>query len=437
MEVTHKKVDNLKREMHITLPAKDVQKEIDEKLKGLSQTIKMAGFRPGKVPLDLVKKKHGAAVTGEVLEQVINQTSQEALEKEELRPAMQPKIEIVDFAEGTDLKYKMEFEIYPEVPKMDFKDIVLEKLVADINDEEVDKALKELAKSAVHYHKADRAAKDGDAIIIDFKGLLDGEVFEGGEALNHTLVLGSNSFIPGFEEQLLKSKAGDEKKVNVTFPEQYHSTELAGKEVVFEVTVHEVQESKKHEVNDELAGHFNMETLDELKEAIKKQITTECETLCRTQIKKQLFDLMDEQYKFDVPEEMKEMEFEAIWQQVNQAREQDPDAEDFKKPDEELRKEFQEMAERRVRLGIILAELGKENDIVVDNNELTQAITKRASQFPGQEEKIFDYYKKNPHTLEELRGPILEEKVVDFILEKVELKEKKVSIDEMKKFDEE
>ncbi len=431
--------NDLKRAFNITVNAGDIDLQVDEKLEQISKTLKMPGFRPGKVPMKLVKKNYKKNVMGEVLEDVVKKSSAEALAKEGLRPAVQPKIEVVDFSEGKDLKYKMEFEIMPDVPEMDFSKITIEKPTAETGDKEIDEAIGKIVENSKHFHavKKDRAAKKGDAVLIDFKGFIDGEVFEGGEAENHQLELGSGNFIPGFEEQLIGLNKGDNKDVEVSFPEDYHAEHLAGKPVKFEVKIHEVQEVHVKKADDEFAKGLGLKDLADLKKSIKEQMDGEINQACRNIAKKELFDNLDEISNFSVPAEMVRLEFDSIWEQVKKAKEADPDSEEFKKSDDDLEKEYQKMAIRRVRLGILLSDLGHKNDIAVANNELQQAVMSEARRYPGQEAQVIEYYQQHPEHIEALKGPILEEKVVDFILEKVNVKEKKLSIEELRNLENE
>lgn len=439
MQVEQTLSENLKHEYNITVPAKDVTKKIDARLAEIGKNLKMPGFRPGKVPMKIIKKNYGPNVMGEVLELLVAQSSRDAMKKEGIRPALQPKIEIIDFKEGSDLKYKIAVEILPEVPEIDFKAIKVEKPVASASDEDITKGIKKLAgemKDYVAVKKA-RAAKKGDAVLIDFKGFLGDEAFAGGEAKGHQLVLGSNSFIPGFEDQLIGSKPGEDKKVKVSFPEKYHSEDLAGKDAVFEVTVHEVREAVSHEVDDALAQKLGLKDLKELEEAFRAQIDSEVTAACRNRAKKALFDALNEKCTFDVPQGMIDTEFNAVWKQVQDAKAADPEAKEFKKSEKDLKEEYQKMALRRVRLGILLSDIGAKNKIEVSQDELNQALIAEARQFPGQERKVLEHYKEHPEHLEALKGPILEEKVVDFILENVKLEEKKTSIEALQKMDEE
>jgi len=440
MKVEQVVAKNLKREYNVIVAAKEIDGKIASRLNELSKKIKMPGFRPGKVPLSLVKKNYGQSIMGEVLELVVEESSRDALSKEGLKPALQPKIEIITFEEGKDLQYKMEFEILPEVPEVDLSKIKIEKPTANVDEKEVDEAISRIASQHKHYNplKEERAAKKGDAVEIDFKGFVDGEAFEGGEAKNFRLELGSNSFINGFEAQLEGTNAGDKIEVNVTFPESYHAERLAGKPAKFEVTIHKILEVETHkELDDEFSQHMGFETMDKLKEAVSQQIEKEIGEATRSFSKKNLFDAFDKECAFSIPEQMLEMEFEAIWKQVEEARKSYPESEEFKKSDSELEKEYREMADRRVRLAIFLADVGKKHNITVSNEELNRAVLDEARKYPGQEKAVFEFYQKNPQQMMALRGPVLEEKVVDFILGKVKTEDKVMSLEELRSYGQE
>lgn len=437
MQVKQISSEKLKREYNITVPAKDITDQIKQRLVALGKNVKIPGFRPGKVPVDVLQKQYGQRVLGEVLDNVIEQTSRKALVDEGVRPALQPKVELVgEFEEGKDLVYKIELEILPEVPEVDYSKISIERPVAEITDKEVDEAIDRIANEVKTFEKVDRKAKNGDAVVIDFKGFLGEEAFAGGEAQGHTLELGSNSFIPGFEDQLVGAAAGEDKTVTVTFPEAYHSPDLAGQEARFEVKVHEVQKAAKQAINDELASKLGFESLDKLKEALRKQLEREVESASRTRAKKALFDTLNDSYNFETPEGMTQGEFDSVWQQVQRAKEEEPDSEEFKgKSDKELKAEYEKMAQRRVRLGILLAEIGRKEKIQVNQEEINNALIAEARQYPGQEQKVLEHYQQHPEQVEALKGPILEEKVVDFILEKVTVKDVSVTLDELQKFE--
>tara|TARA_B100001939_G_scaffold197232_1_gene169758 strand:+ start:466 stop:2064 length:1599 start_codon:yes stop_codon:yes gene_type:complete len=441
MQVTETHSEGLKRGFKVVISAQDIDAKVDAELEKVRANIKMPGFRPGKAPLSLLKKLHGKNMMGQVLEETIHSTSQEVLEERKLRPAMQPKIEIDEsYDVGKDLEYAMEVEIVPEFSIPDLSKLKLEKLVAEPEEEQVQTALEGIASQQKNYKKAAKTykAKEGDAVVIDFVGKIDGEAFDGGSGEGHQLVLGSNTFIPGFEEQLIGVKAGDKKDVNVTFPENYHAEHLKGKAAVFEVTVQEVQKPEDAKLDDELAQKLGLENLDALKDAIKKQLSAETDNLSRTCLKRSLLDALAEQVSFEVPAGMVEMEFEQIWNQLKMdlyrdAVQENPDLkpEEVEEPGDDVKEEYKAIAERRVRLGLLLSEIGQQNEITVTQDEVTRQIAQEAQRFPGQEKQVFEFYQKNPNALAQIRAPLYEEKVVDFILEQAEVSEKKVSRDDL------
>ncbi len=427
MQVAELKSEKLKREYKITIPAKELADKRKAKLQNLAKRVKMDGFRPGKVPLDIVSKQYGDAVAAEVIEEVVKQSSLKAIEEKKIKPALQPKVDVLDYGEDKDLEFKMEVELMPEVPTLKLEDLKLEKFVTDIDDNHMQEGLERLASQAKSYSAVERSAKKGDRVIIDFEGFLNGEPFKGGKGEKFPLELGSNSFIPGFEEQIEGMNIGDERTIKVTFPQQYHSQELAGKDTEFKIKVHEVEESKASPIDDELAKRFGMKDLSELKENFKKQLEGDYSMLARNKLKKELFDVLEEKVAFDVPQGMLDQEFETIWRDVEHAKKEEPRL--AKMSEKELKEEYQKIASRRVRLGILLADIGQKNNISVTNQEVMQAIAQQAKQFPGREKQVFEFYKSNPQATESVRGPILEEKVVDYILTKAATAEKKVKPD--------
>lgn len=438
MKIEQVSAQKLKREYKVTVPANDFSTKMDQRLAEIAKKMKVPGFRPGKVPAKVVKQQHGQAVMGEVLQLVVEQSSREALKKENAKPALRPDIKIEKFEEGADLTFTMSFEVLPDVPEVKLEGITVTRPKVELEDEKVDEALKRMGEQMKHFHdKKDGAkAQKGDGVKIDFKGFIGDEAFEGGEAQGHTLELGSGQFIPGFEEQLIGSKAGDEVTVKVTFPKDYHSADLAGKEARFEVKVHKVLEAHGNTIDEAFAKELGFEDMKVLRDAVRQQLEGELAQACRARAKKQLFDVLNEKVNFDLPEKMLEMEFEAIWPQVERARKETPDAKEFKgKSDEALKEEYKKMAERRVRLGILLAEMGAKQNIKVSQDELRGAIIAEARQYPGQEQKVIEYYQQHPDQIESFRGPILEEKVVDFILEKVKVEEKKMTMKELNEMD--
>ena len=432
MKVKELKNEGLERSFEVTLPSEEINEKVDQRLAKLAKTVKKPGFRPGKVPLKIVKKEHGQAVLGEILEHAVADSSQKVMDEREIYPAMKPKIEVTSFEEGKDLTYKLDMEIYPEVPEIDFKKITLEKSVVDITDKEVDDALKKIQEGQKDFEplKKARAAKKGDVVDIDFLGKKDGEPFDGGAAQGHKLEIGSGQFIPGFEDQLIGAKKGEDKLVKVTFPKEYGSAELAGADVEFEVKVNDVLESKLPEINDDLAVKIGIESLDKLKEEVKTHVAKDFDSISDTKLKKELFDAIDSQVKFDVPKSMVDMEYNAL---VEQFKTEEKEEKEKKKQQEE----FKEISERRVRLGVILADIGRKNTISVSEDELRAAVFEQARSFPGQEQQVIEFYQQNNQALEQLKGPILEDKAVDFVKKQIKITEKKVSSEELIKFNEE
>lgn len=437
MQVTETVSEGLKREYTIVVDAKDIDEKINSKLAMLSEQVQLPGFRPGKVPVGLLKKRFGASVTGEVLEETVTASSQQTLDERELRPATQPNIEITKFEEGTDLEYKMSVEIMPDFEPMDFSKLELERLKVEVSDDEVDAALKQMAEHQKSFAKVarNRKSKEGDALLIDFVGKVGGEAFEGGSGEDFQLELGSNTFIPGFEDQLVGAKGGDHVEVKVTFPEEYGAEELAGKEAVFEVDVKEVREPAAAAVDDDFATKMGLENLQALRDAIRPQLEQETNSLSRARMKRTLLDKLEEGHDFAVPEGMVNSEFEAIWNQIEEQRKNSgvADEEDVGKSDDELKEDYRAIAERRVRLGLILAEVGRANNIEIQQDELQRAIIEQARNYPGQERQVMEFYEKNPQMVDQLRAPIFEDKVVDFIVEMAKVTDKSVTREELMK----
>lgn len=440
MQVTETSSKGLKRGFKVVISAADIDAKIDVEVKKIQGQVKMPGFRPGKAPLSLLKKLHGKNLMGQVLEETITATSQEALTKNNIRPAMQPKIEVVSFDEGKDLEYSIDVEITPEFDLPDLTKLKLDKWVVEADDKQVMEAVNKVASQQKNFKKAAKTykAQNGDSVLMDFVGTVDGEEFDGGAAQGHQLELGSNSFIPGFEEKLIGVKAGDKKDVDVTFPEDYQAENLKGKAAVFAVTIHEVQKPADVVIDDEMAKKFGLEDLNALKDLVKKQVDQENQALTRTKLKRRLLDLLAEEVTFDVPESMVDMEFDQIWQQLKLDIQQEATAnnaavkpEDVEEPGDDVKAEYQAIAERRVRLGLLLSEIGQKNDVQVAQDEVTRQISREAQRFPGQEKEVFAFYQKNPQAMAQVRAPLFEEKVVDFILEQADVKEKKVTLKQL------
>jgi trigger factor len=429
MQVTETSAEGLKRAFKITVEADVIDSKLDEKLEQLATRIRLPGFRPGKVPVKYLRKLHGDALMGEVLEETVNTTSREALQQNELRPALRPSIEITSFEKGSDLEYQLSVEILPEIVPGDLGKVKLEKLSAPVAESEIDEALKRIADQQKAYKAAAKTykAKKDDAVVIDFVGKRDGEPFEGGTAEDYELVLGSGSLIPGFEDQLIGAKTNEKRDVTVTFPEDYGSADLAGKEAVFEVTVKEVKKPADAAIDDELAKKLGLESLEQLRERLKEQVAADYTRISRMKLKRAMLDQLADMHDFPVPEGMVDMEFNQIWQDFeNSLKEDGKTLETADKPEEDLRKEYRDIAVRRVRLGLLLSNIGDSNEITVTAEELNRAIMMEAQRFPGQERRVFEFYQKNPDAMQQIRAPIFEDKVIDFILDKAEVTEKEV-----------
>ena len=434
MQVTETSAEGLKREYKVVIPAAQVADKVDEKLKEVGQQVNLPGFRPGKIPQSILKQRFGSSVMGEVLEQMVNESASKTITDNELRPALQPNIEIDKFDDGDDLEYTMKIEVLPEIAMMDFKSIKVEKLKVPIKDDEIDDALERIAMSRGEAEAApkDHKAADGDVVVIDFAGKVDGELFDGGSADDYELGLGTNSFIPGFEDQLIGTKAGDKKVVKVTFPEEYGAENLAGKDAEFDVTVKEVKFSKPAKIDDELAKGVGLEDLNGLKDAIRNDIQGNYEGVSRARLKRDLMDALDEGHNFEVPPGMLDTEYEAILKQYEERKEKDQlDEEEKSKSEDDLKAEYKTIADRRVRLGLVLSEVGAKNNIEVTQEELQRAIMAEAQRMPGQERQVFEFFQKNEDARNNLRAPLYEEKVVDYILELATVTDKEVSVDEL------
>lgn len=438
MQIKETAKQGLKREYSVVVPAADVTLQTETQLKEIGKTVKISGFRPGHVPVSILKQRYGKSILGEVLEKTVSEASRKVVVENKLRPAVQPDIKIKSFAEGKDLEFDMTVEVFPELPEIDLTKIAVTKPVFDISEKDQQEALERLAeRNKTHAPKKDGTkAEKGDVVKIDFKGLRDGVAFEGGSAEGFSLELGSGQFIPGFEEQLIGVKKGDATEVKVTFPEAYHNADLAGQPAVFEVTVHDVLVGETPAVDDEFAKTLGFEGLDALKTSLKEHLSKDYDQYARNRMKKELFDALEDVCEFDIPPSMLEAEFQAIWQKLKQAqKEGDPSV--VGRDDADLEAEYRGIAERRVRLGVYLAELGRASKVEVTQQELMKAVVEQARMFPGQEAKVVEFYQKNPSRIEELRGPIFEEKVVDFILGQVKLTEKQVSLEELVNLDSE
>jgi trigger factor len=439
MNIKEINVEGLAREVQITIAATDLAKQLDDKIESVKGQVQIKGFRPGKVPAAHVRKTFGEQLMGEIIQETVNTSSQKMLTDREERPAMQPEIKLVGEVDaivaGTaDLVYDIKYEIIPPITLTDFSKLKLEKPTVEVDDARVQEALERLASSRKEYvaRKKTAKAQNGDRVKIDFLGRIDGEAFEGGAGEGFDLELGSGQFIPGFEEQLVGTKAGDKIDVSVDFPADYGSADLAGKAAVFECTVHEVSEPKDAQISEEFASSLGMESLDKLKEAMREQIGADYSQMSRGHLKKDLLDQLADTHDFDLPPSMVELEFEQIWGQFQQElTSQEKTIEDLDESEDDLRAEYRGIAVRRVRTGLVLAEVGNNNAIEVSQEELNQGLMQRVQQFPGQEQQVFEYFQKNPEAMGQIRAPLFEEKVVDFICEMATVSDKKVSLEEL------
>jgi trigger factor len=432
MQITETLAEGLKREYTITVPASDLETRVNSKLEEARPEVEMKGFRKGKVPMALLKKQFGPRIMGEAMQESVDEAMQGHLDESGDRPAMQPEVKMTneDWKEGDDIVVSMSYEKLPEIPEVDYKALKLEKLVVTPSEEEVKEALDNLAENAESFATKKGKAADGDQVVFDFVGSVDGEEFEGGAAEDFPLKLGSGQFIPGFEEQLVGVKAGEEKNVEVTFPEEYQAEHLAGKAAVFACTIKEVKKPVAAEVDDELAKKFGAEDLDALKGQITERLGAEYKGAARAVMKRSLLDQLDDVVSFELPPSLVEAEAKQIAHQL--WHEENPEVEGHDHPEIETTEEHTKLAERRVKLGLLLAELGQKNDVTVSDAEMTQAIMNQARQYPGQERAFFEFIQQNQAAQQQVRAPLFEDKVVDFIAEMAEVTEKEVSKDELK-----
>lgn len=430
MKSTLKKQEGLKREFEVVIPASTFSSKKEAELNKLSKKVKVDGFRPGAVPLAVVKKKYGDSVNNDVINQLLRESMDKTFKDNNLRPCLEPDIKADKFEEGKDFSYTLSFEVFPEVPEFDFSKIKIERPVAKVADKEIDEAINRILDSnkAFDPHPTKTKAAKGDIVSIDFTGFKDGVEFPGGKGEKFMLELGSGQFIPGFEDEVVGLEKGKSRKFPITFPKDYHSKDLAGAKTEFEVVLNEIFEQKRPDLNDDFAKALGIESAAKLREEVEKQIGKDLDSVSFTRAKKALFDALDAKHKFEVPSGMVKLDYNSILQQIK--------AEDSKKPAAEAEKQAKELAERRVRLGIVLSELGRKNSIQVTNDELRQAIWGKAMSFPGQEQRVIEYYQKNQNALEQVRGEVLEDKVVKHLFTQVTVTEKTVSREELLKDDE-
>jgi trigger factor len=439
MQVTETLNDGLKRSYKVVVAAADIAVKIDVELDEVAKKANLPGFRPGKAPKGVIKKRFGQSVMGDVLQRAVQDSSSQALLERNLKPAMQPKIEVTSFDEGKDLEYSLTLEVLPEIVPVDFKTLDLQRPKAEPGEAEIGKALESLAASQRKTQKVEdaREAKLGDTAVIDFEGFIDGVPFPGGKGENHPLELGSNQFIPGFEAQLVGKKAGENVDVNVTFPAEYGSDKLAGKAATFKVAIKELREALPVTIDDEFAKGLGFEDLETVKKVVKDQLNRDYQRQARAKLKRDLLDKLAGAHSFDVPPGMLDMEFQQIWAQVEADRKRGVEDPEHKgKSEDALKDEYKQIALRRVRLGLLLAEVGRANDVQVTQEEVNRALGEQVRRFPGQERQVVEFYRSNPELLAQLRAPIFEDKVVDFILELAKVTDKPVTVEELFKEEE-
>lgn len=447
MQVTETLAEGLKHEFKIVVPAADLDAKVDERLADMKDRVKINGFRPGKVPVGHLKKVYGKSVMAETIEQTVRDTNAKIFTERGFKLATEPKVtlpteeaEIERMLNGqADLSYTVAIEVVPPITLADFKTFEIEKVVADVTDAEVDDALKKLAEQNRAYSPKGEGAKaeTGDRVTISFKGTIGGEAFEGGTASDVPVPIGSNTFIPGFEDQLIGIGAGEQRTIKVAFPMNYASETLAGKDAEFDTTASLIEKPEDKPIDEDFAKSLGLESLDKLKEAIRERIRAEYNQTTRQKVKRKLLDKLDETHKFSPPASLVDQEFEGMWQsvQTEMANAKRTFA-DEDTTEEKAREDYRKIADRRVRLGLVLSEIGEKNNLTVTEDEVSRAVVERARQFPGQEKQVWDYYRNNPQMLAQLRAPLYEDKVVDYVLELAKVTEKKVSREELFKPDE-
>jgi trigger factor len=477
MQVTETSADGLKREFRIVVPAGELEDKVVSRLDELGRTIRLPGFRPGKVPMQILRRRYGPSVLGEVVESTVQGSSEDTIREHNLRPALPPKVDIVSFSEGADLEYKMLVEILPDIPEPNFADLGIERLIVEVPEESIDAAIARIAEQQRKSEPVDRPAQSGDIIVVDVEGRVGDREIPGASGKDRQIMLGSGSFIPGFEEQLIGAAGNEHRTVRVTFPEDYGAAELAGKEAEFAVDVKEVRERAPVAIDDELGKAVGLESLAELRQEVQQQMERDYAMASRLRLKRALLDKLAERYDFAVPPGMVELEFNNIWAQHQAERERqggrDGDSGAEAEPvsggvtaevaeapaaavpsseggpaagteaapaveadaavdnEEVLKGEYSKIAERRVRLGLLLAEVGRSNNITVTQEEINQAITREVRRHPGYERQALDFYRQNPEAVANLRAPIFEDKVVDFIVELAKVEERRVTPQEL------
>lgn len=434
MQIAEKTNEGLKRQYEVTIPAKDLESRIDAQITQVSGQIRMPGFRPGKVPKNLVKKMHGEAMHGDALNSAVQEGVQKLVADKKLRPAMQPSVALADdYAQGKDVVFTVELEVLPEITSVNIEGIALEKLVVEPSDAEIEDALKRFADQQKRFEAAPKTykAQQGDVVVMDFVGSVEGEEFEGGKGEGMQIEIGSGRLIPGFEDQLVGAKANDKVKVEVSFPEDYNVAYLKGKPAVFDVLVTEVRQPQEAAIDDTLATNLGLESLDKLKEILKDQISGELQGMTRTHLKRKLLDHLAANHDFEVPPTMVEAEFGQIWAQLEHEASHEADPAAAVAELEKDKDEYRRIAERRVRLGLLLSEIGQKEGVNVTQAEMNRLIGQEAARYPGQQQQVVKYFQENAMAAAQLRAPLYEDKVVDVLLGKAELTERSVSREDL------
>jgi len=435
MQITETLAEPLRREFTIVVDVKDLDDRLTGRVAEMQPKIHMKGFRPGKAPVSFLKKAYRKSLMGEIVNDAINKSSEQVLKDKALKPATTPRVDFVNDLENViegkaDLEFTMKVDLMPDFTLANLSSLKAERLVADVEDKAVDEALGRLADSQkVYTDKGEGAVAElGDVITIDFKGSIDGAPFDGGASEGFDLTLGSGAFVPGFEDQLVGTKAGYERTVAVTFPEDYGAAKLAGKAAEFAVKVHAVKAASPVAIDDELAKKLGLDSLDVLKDRVRDQLKSDYGRTSRTHMKRRILDSLDESHSFDLPQGMVDAEFDNIWRQVEaELKREGASPEDEGKSEDEMKAEYRAIAERRVRLGLVLAKIGEQNAITIGQDEVNRALAQRAQQFPGQEKQVIEFYANNPQAMAEIRVPLFEDKVIDFLGELMEVKDRKVS----------
>jgi trigger factor len=440
MNITETTTEGLRRQLKVVIAADELERRLSARLDELKGKARLKGFRPGHVPKEHLRKVFGRSVMAEVVQQAVAETSREALSQRDERPAFQPKVGLPEdaaeidriFAGRSDLAYTLSFEVLPQIELMDFGKIALEKPFAPVSEADIDKSLDRIGAANLRYKPKEGAAENGDKLMVDFTGTIDGTPFEGGATEDAPIVLGSGNFIPGFEEGLIGARAGEEREIAATFPEAYPETKLAGKTARFAVKIKEVGAPQTPPLDDDFARSLGIESVEKMRETLKQRLEQDRAGASRLKVKRALLDALNEGHGFELPPTLVDNEFEAIWTQVmadlNRSKRS---FEDEGTTEEKARQEYRDLAARRVRLGLILSEVGTRNQITITDEEVSRALLERVRQFPGQERKVYEHYRNNPELLTEFRAPIFEDKTVDFILELAKVKEKKVTPEEL------